>query len=96
MQSRPRFKLVFMIENFGEWPPEEQARLVEIERRNIEKSNEILRLENERKKQQIEGLEALVAQKRALVERMCVLARELDEENTRIEREVERVLARAT
>ncbi len=85
-----------MIENFGELPPEEQARLVEIERLNIEKSNETLRLKAEGMRAQNEQLEALLTQKRALIERMREAAREPDEENTRIERGVERVLAGAT
>lgn len=68
---------------------------METERQNIERSNEALRLENERTRQQIEQLELLIAQKRALWQRMREAVRELDEEGARIERDVERVMARS-
>ncbi len=85
-----------MIENFGDLRPEEQARLVENERRNIERSNEALHTKAGEMRAQNEQLEVLVAQKRALVERMREVVRELDEENSRIEREMERILAHAS
>lgn len=56
---------------------------------------EKLRVENEIKLVQIQNLEILVAQRRALVERMRAAVKELEEENTRIERDMERVLTRA-
>ena len=82
-----------MIENFSELPPEERARLVEIERRNIEKSNETLRLENERKKQRIEQLEALAMRQHQLKQRVETFVAQINKEKEELARERERILA---
>jgi len=83
-----------LMEAFESLPEEEQKRLVAESDRRLEANTEKMRAENELKRQQIEGLERLLAEKQALLTRMRAAAAELDEENARIERDLERVLAR--
>ncbi len=69
--------------------------MIEEQDARLAADTERLKAENAIKQQQIEQLEVLVAQRRALLERMRAAVQELDAENARIERDVEQVLARA-
>ena len=73
----------------------EAHELIEEQDQRLALHTEKLRAENQAKDVQIAELERLVHQRHMLLERMRAAVQELDEENARIERDVEEVLARA-
>ncbi len=83
-----------MIENFGDLPPEERARLVVEERRGIERSNERMHVQAEGMRAQNEQLRRLLEERRTVLARLREVAAGLLAEDERIGREVARVLTK--
>ncbi len=82
-----------IIENFGELPAEEQARLVARQEANEWAAIERMRAENGKLGEKLRRLKILVARQRAYADRLELMLREMRAEKQELAREEELVLA---
>ena len=86
------FKLPTMIENFGDLPPEERARLVEAERVSIEASTAQMKEQNDRLEEKVRQLQELARRREAFVARLEEQLFQVRAEDAELRSEKERIL----